>query len=153
MIDEKKRASIPNSKTGQPQLNNNLPPLRLSGIGCYHQFEPQEADDMELSYKAHSPGFVQEPYINPPEEITHAGGKIFDPWDLMETDSSRESPPLIRGAPQLPLSVQNSIANFERSESESDATTDPDDNIEPYQPCHNPKKRNCYVIGDIGQAQ
>jgi hypothetical protein len=100
--------------------------------------------------KAGNPGFVQEPYGNPPQEIIHAGEENLDQWDVMETDSSNESPLLTRSAPQLPLSVQNATANFEGSESESDTTTDPDAKTEPLQPFRSPKKRNFDAIDDIG---
>jgi hypothetical protein len=33
VVGERRRSSITNSKMGQPQLNNNVPPIRLSGIG------------------------------------------------------------------------------------------------------------------------
>lgn len=153
VVDERRRASIYNSKMGQPQLNNNVPPIRPSGIEYYHQFEPQEANDMELSYKARNPGFVQGRYGNPPQEIMHAGGENLDPWVSMETDSSDDSPLLPWSAPQLPRSVQNATANFQGSESESDTTTQPDDKAEPHQPCRSFKKRNFDAIGDVGHAQ
>lgn len=153
VVDERRGSSIYNSKMGQPHLNINVPPTRPSGIKYYHQFEPQEANDLELSYKARNPGFVQEPYGNPPQEIMHAEGENLDPWDLMEADSSNESPLLPRSAPQLPLSVQNATANFGGCESESDTTTDPDDKNEPHQPGRSPKKRNFDAIGDIDYAQ
>jgi hypothetical protein len=35
VVDERKRSSITNSKMGQPQLNNNVPPIRPSGIEYY----------------------------------------------------------------------------------------------------------------------
>ena len=153
VVDERRRASMYNSKTGQPHLNNNVPPIRPGGIEYYHQFEPQEANDMELSYKARNPGFFQERYGNPPQEIMHAGGENLDPWASMETYSSDYSPLLPRGAPQLPRSVQNATANFQGSESESDTTTDPDDRAEPHQPCRSPMKRKFAAIGDVGHAQ
>jgi hypothetical protein len=153
VVDERRRASIYNSKMGQPQLNNNVPPIRPSGIEYYHQLEPQEANDMELSYKARNPGFVQGPYGNPPQEIMHAGGENLDPWVSMETDSSDDSLLLPWSAPQLPRSVQNANANFQESESESDTTTHPDDKAEPHQPYRSPKKRNFDAIGDVGHAQ
>lgn len=150
VVDERRRSSITNSKMGQPQLKNNVPPMRPSGIEYYHQFEPQEANDMELSYKAGNPGFVQEPYGNPSQEIMHAGGENLDLWESMETSSSNESPLLARSALQSPLSVQSATANFGGSESESATTTDPDDKSEPHQPFRSPKKRNIDAIGDIG---
>lgn len=153
VADERRRASMHNSKMGQPHLNNNVPPIRPSGMEYYHQFEAQEANDMELSYKARNPDFVQERFGNPPQEIMHAGGENLDPWVSMETDSSDDSPLLPWSAPQLPRSVQNAIANFQGSESESDTTTQPDDKAEPHQPCRSFKKRNFDAIGDVGHAQ
>jgi hypothetical protein len=150
VVDERRRSSITNSKMGQPQLNNNVPPIRPSGIEYYQQFEPQEANDMELSFKAGNPGFVQELYGNLPQEIMHARGENLDPWDSVETSSSNESPLLARSAPQSPLSIRSATTNFGGSESESATTTGPDDKSEPHQPFGNPKKRNIDAIGDIG---